>query len=452
MERARKRRSPWARDPDKIARAEAVLRESRALSRDPDRLLRAIAEGKPVRLPRRSDLGVVAALFEAINRGDFAGSPLPPDAEVLRGLVAFCRSETDLLTDQEASGFANALLALSAHREDWVRPLDAWRARSHNAGRQFRSLLRHLVASYDVPAFLDAAWLEGPTPEGVKHQGWYKHVGRGENIRTAEDLPVPLTKKQAHHFLRAPDDFGVPSAFRWALIVDLGGDGRLVRSILRTRIGTTFENEGFWSTVIRFFIAHAELDHAHHGPIIDFLHHQKFVPSAPNPLAGQPGQPPFVPPQPHLCMKGRTPESLLRAIQAWHRDLAEVRAAATAVASWGPSGVAGFVHEEGTDDDRRVYSATELLTAMDLVEEGRAMGHCVASYAHACASGQTSIWSLRMQIGSGRVVRLATVEVRRRDGLVVQVRRRLDKLPTDRELEILRSWSDGGGPQLAYWF
>src|SRR5262249_9746258 len=113
---------------------------------------------------------------------------------------------------------------------DWCKP-------SHNVGRQFRSLVRHMIARYDVPAFLDAAWLAGLTVDAVQHQGWYKHIASGRNIRTAPDLPIPLTKKQAHHFLRAPDDFDIPSAFRWAVIVDLGGDERMVRSILGTWIG-----------------------------------------------------------------------------------------------------------------------------------------------------------------------------------------------------------------------
>jgi hypothetical protein len=448
----KKRRSSWDVDENKVAAAETVLRESRALSRDPERLLRTIAEGKPVRLPLRSEPNVIASLFVSLDRGDAEPFPIQPDVRVLRTLVTYCRSETDLLTDPGASHFANALLALSAHHGDWVRPLDGWRARSHNARRQFRSLVRHLIARYDVPAFLDAAWLEGLTREGVKHQGWYKHVAGGRNIRTADDLPVPLTSKQAHLFLLAPDDLDIASAFRWALVHDLGGDDHLARSILTTRIGSTYGDEGFWASVIRFFIAHPELESVHHGPIIDFLHHQKFVPSIPNPHADQPGQPPLIPPQPNLCMKGRTPETLRRAVSQWHRDLAQSRSAAMAVASWGPSGLGSFAHEDSVGDERRVYEVTELLTARELVEEGKAMSHCVASYAHACGSGQSSIWSLRVRIESGRVVRLATIEVRRRDSKIVQVRRQSNKPPTERELSILRRWGDAGGPGLAYWW
>ena len=251
--------------------------QTKRLPGDPEKLLRAIAERKPARLPIRSEPNVIASLFASLDRGEDEPFPIPPDAEVLRRLVRFCHAETDLLTAQEASRYADALLALSAHHRDWVRPLDAWRARSHNARRQFASLLRHLIARYEVPAFLDAAWLAGLTPEAVEHQAWYKHIAGGRNIRTADDLPVPLTKKQAHHFVRAPADLDIPSAFRWALVVDLGGDDRLARSLLGTRIGLTFEHEEFWASVVRFFVAHPSLSPRHHGPIIDFLHEQKFV-------------------------------------------------------------------------------------------------------------------------------------------------------------------------------
>jgi len=450
--RKTKRRSSWDRDKDKIVAAEKVLRESRSLCRDPERLLRTVAGGEHVRLPVRSESNVIAGLFASLDRGDAEPLPRTPDAEALRKLVIFCRSETDLLTDQGASGYANALLALSAHHGDWVRPLDAWTARSHNASRQFRSLVRHLTARYDVPKFLDAAWLEGLTRDGVKHQGWYKHVASGRNIRTAEDLPVRLTRGQAHHFLRAPEDLDIPSAFRWALVTDLGGDDRLARSVLTTRIGKEFGNEGFWESVVRFFIAYPELEPVHHGPVVDFLHRQKFVPPVPNPPADQPGQTSLSAPHPNLCMRGRTPESLLRVVRDWHRALAESRSAATAVAPWGPSGFAPFAHEEGEGEGRREFEITELLTADELAEEGKAMSHCVASYALACGSGRSSIWSLRVRIESGRVVRLATVEVRRGDGTVVQVRRKSNKQPTERELSVIRRWGDAGGPALAYWW
>ncbi len=354
MQTKKKRKSAWDLDPSRIASAEACLRESRRLLRDPERVLRMLADGRPVKLPLRTDLGVIAALFDAIHRGDYSAAPLQPDLDVLRDLFLFCRAETGLLIDPDAPRFADALLALSAHRRDWIRPLRDWRWPSHNTDRQFRGLVRHLIARYDVPAFLDAAWLDGLTADSVKSQGWYKHIASGRNIRTAPGLPFPLTRMQAHHFLRAPDDFDIPSAFRWAIIVDLGGDERLVRSILATRVGTSLQVDEFWLSVFRFFAANPMLDPSHHGPIVNFLRHQKFEPSVPNPIADRPGQPALIPAQPNLCMKGRTPESVLRAMREWHRSLAQGRAK-TVAASWEPSGFPGFECEVGEGEEGRTF-------------------------------------------------------------------------------------------------
>jgi hypothetical protein len=75
-------------------------------------------------------------------------------------------------------------------------------------------------------------------------------------------------------------------------------------------------------------------------------------------------------------------------------------------------------------EDARRFEFVELLTAEELIEEGREMQHCVASYANSGASARTSIWSLRKRIESGRIIRMATIEVSNKQRAIVQVRRR----------------------------
>ena len=46
-----------------------------------------------------------------------------------------------------------------------------------------------------VPAFLDSAWREGLTATGMTQQNWFKLIGSGQNLRTADDLPLALTNR-----------------------------------------------------------------------------------------------------------------------------------------------------------------------------------------------------------------------------------------------------------------
>ncbi len=442
----RRRRSRWDLDATKIAEAERRLRESERGIRDPEGLFRRLEAGEVIQVPLLSEAALFVHAVGELKRSEVAGTRLAPDAESLRRLLLFCRRRTALALGRGAQRFANALVALSARRDAWIRPLEDWRAPTHNADRQFQSLLKHLMATFEVPSFLEAAWFEGLTPEGIQHQDWYLHVARGKNIRTAEGLPVPLTRMQAHHYLRAPDDLGIVAAFRWAKVIDLGGDDRLARAVLGTRIGSTFGDEPFWDSVVRWFIAHPALHPFQYGPIIDYLRRQKFG----DPDRGSPSDPPRgYPRQPNLCMKGRTPETVLRAVREWHLELA--LATRTVVSSWGPSGIAGFAHHEENGEERRVYEIAELLSTAELSDEGYAMQHCVASYASECASGRTSIWSLTVRLGTGRTIRLATIEVRNRERTIVQVRQRCNKLPTEREFRILARWEDSGGPRRSQW-
>ena len=430
-------------------RAERALKEANSLRRDPERLIRLASQGASVRVPVTSDLYPIVRLFEGIDTGKPDRYPLRPDTAALRRLVLLCRDRTDLLVGRDASRYADALLALSAHHGDWVRPADDWHPRSHNAYRQFHDLVRHLVAVYEVPTFLNTAWLEGLTAAGVVHQRWFLHVAQGRNIRTADGLPMPLTRKQAHLYLRAPDDFDAVSAFRWAQVLDMGGEERLVRSILATRVGTTFEHDGFWATAFRWLVGQPMLDPVHHGPVIDFLHDQKFVASVPNPDAGSPGQPRLIPPQANLTMKGRDADALLRSVTRWHRGLG--RHNSGTVVHWEPTGIEPFRYVEGKGDGSRVYTIAELLSSRELDEEGRAMGHCVGSYARSCASGRVSIWTLRVVDFFGQETRLLTLEIANQGRQIIQARRKHNKTPDPKEVSVLRRWSLAGGPALSKW-
>jgi hypothetical protein len=102
------------------------------------------------------------------------------------------------------------------YRQHWVRSYKDWEPRTHNARRQFASLVRHLFTKYPVPSFMNCVWF------GNDHNyvNWFWHVGQGGNVRTL-DPPVFMTKKVAHHFLEAPYNYSITNALSYSQIINL---------------------------------------------------------------------------------------------------------------------------------------------------------------------------------------------------------------------------------------
>ncbi|NOT42545.1 MAG: hypothetical protein HOP13_18880 [Alphaproteobacteria bacterium] len=341
--------------------------------------------------------------------------------------------------------YLEGLIRLHERRGQWLRDPLAWKVSSHNAGRQFSALARHLLARYDVPLFLDSAWLRGDRGAS-RFRDWFVHIGLGHNMRTAK-TPYPMTKMIAHHFVSAPADFSIEGALMLADIKAMNGGERLAAALMGTRLGQRVERDperrAFWLSVYRFFIANPMLDLAHAGPIVDFLNFQKYesqeVMVGPNRAETRP------PPQPNLTMTRRTPDSLLRQVEDWHGALRAVRANADRF--WKTSGIPGLTLQKGSRDDPdrlQLWTFRELLSGQDLIDNGRALKHCVASYAHSCARGACSIWSLEMRMGNerrGDPVLTVEVDANR---VVVQARGRANRRPDEGEQAMLETWMKKG--------
>jgi hypothetical protein len=237
-------------------------------------------------------------------------------------LLSLIRSQTALLRPSDRAWDTRnhinaAILALAIHHQDWLRPPETWRSTKGSRWPQFTSLAHHLFARYSVPNFMTSAWFETESWQRLPQHDWYKHMGLGNNIRTAR-LPLRFTKAMSYLFSQAPDHFTVFGALRWGQVLGLGGNEDLARAVIATRLGKTFTDEEFWETVLHFFINHPRLDLAHVGPIVDFLQAQKFTLTEGVSVDGVLGPQP--PPQPDYTMKGRTVASVLRQVEEWHRQ------------------------------------------------------------------------------------------------------------------------------------
>lgn len=342
--------------------------------------------------------------------------------------------------------YIQALVTLNRYRGSWIRKLENWAPSTHNSHGQFVSLLNHLFVQYVMPEFMNSVWFRTDRLS-ERYREWYLHVAAGHNIRSAV-LPIPFTKKMAHCFMRSPSHCSIEMAINWANIQALGGDPRLTEAVLASRIGASLKNHAFWTSVIRFFIDNPMLDRAHVGPIVDYLHAQKFKVRE---CVTGPGVVALIqPPQPNLSMKGRSPTSLLKQVEQWHGRLAKSSGAQNTF--FKASGIPGFSQKTG-QHKQNTWQIKELLSGAELIVEGRAMKHCVASYAGACAAGRCSIWTMEYVTPQGTEKR-QTIEVRS-DKTVVQCRGKRNILPTAAECNIIQRWSTTAGlaiaPYLANW-
>lgn len=331
---------------------------------------------------------------------------------------------------QPENTFIDALAALAQWQPLWIRAVDDWQPASHNARRQFGALARHLLAEYDIPVCMDTAWFRGMDDAAQQQQEWFIHIGMGRNIRKAA-IPLEFSKKMAHIFInQAPDNYTIEAALRWAQVIGMGGDDHLADAVIESRLGDHFHEESFWASVLHFFINNPMLDTVHVGPIVDYLHHRRHVPEQ---RVNQEGAVEYLdPPEPNLTMKGRSPDILLRRVDAWHRGLSkEVQKEAR---RWPSSGFNGFtyVDEDPEAGEMRSWTIDEILDLSDLVEEGKVMRHCVATYKSSCINGHKSIWSMKVEFLSSRMTRrVLTIELVNHRRYIRQVRGRNNSRPLD---------------------
>lgn len=356
-----------------------------------------------------------------------------PDTAFLKRIFLYFANLKIEFTDKKSTYAATGsdpidiLTNLARYQGDVIREVETWKPSSHNLQKQVYSFARHLFVKYHIPSFMDTAWHGGLNSQ---YMTWFIQIGQGYNIRTVNGLPIPLTKKEAHLTMEAPKDFTIPQAIRYGQVLNLGGDERLVRQILRTRIGVNFENNEFWVSVFRWLLLHPMLDVAHYAPVVDYIFNQKFVPYRMD-TTGH-----MICAQPNLSMKGRDPETLLKQVEAWHKQLGKEKKGS--FSQWASSGINGFYSKN--DRENVIRMIQEICTQKELINEGRTMKHCAGSYAGSCAQGRISIWKFE-EMSAGGIEKRLTIELDNRTRNIVQARGKYNAIATASDKYWLNQWA-----------
>lgn len=321
------------------------------------------------------------------------------------------------------------ILAVVLRHENWLKNFESWKPITHNPDKQLSCLLRHLLVKYEVPLFMDSAWNRCGRD---LHRDWFIFIGNGGNIRKAKGLPIPLTKKQANYFIQTPDHYTINQAFIFSQILSEGGSVRLADSIKETYLMDLNQNRNdFNLSVIKFFIRHPMLDLVHVGPIIDYIWNQKYVQTIDGIV------------QPNFSMNGRSPESLLNAVDRWHRQLGKEKKGG--IKTWERCSIKEFEIHYGSAQKNtlKIWKIVELCSSKELTLEGRAQKSCVSSYAYSCVNKQCAIFSLRVGVSANIFEIKTTIEVRNRT--ICQIRNKYNKFPNKQEVDIINKWAKKEG-------
>ncbi len=323
---------------------------------------------------------------------------------------------------------ANTITALKLMAEaDWVRPPSTWQPSGKSQERLFRSLAEHVLARFPMPPFLWTAFFANEDTAALARIA--VHIGAGGSLYQAVRsglMPVPLTRKMCHELLSRGGGARFIDAVRKVQVKSAGGDARLFRTWIATRAGRRLQaraGEEFWQTIIAWFSANPMLPQAEVAPLVDYIEHRRAE-------------------APDFCIKGRSLLAMMRGMQQWHGELA--RSKASAGRSFSRSGLEPM----DIDRSRRVRSNhvvefwhfREVLDSKTLADEGRAMSHCVYSYARRIESGECSIWTLTLEDNTGHWRRL-TIEVHLSLRQIVQARGRFNRLPEPRDMLAVDAWA-----------
>ena len=383
-------------------------------------------------------------IYQALQSTDWSSST--------RDYFLFLEEHSKLLKCEK---YTKAVIEILRHKTRWVRPINEWSAPLSNIHIQFSSLVQHLLACFQVPSFLEQAFLTG----NALHQEWFFYIGAGNNIRKHPDIPVPLTKKMAVHFLSTPGSFEIEEGFVYAQIRSIGGSLRLIQALRGYRPMRDFENNSFWVSIFHFLVNQVEPENFQQvGPIVDYIYRQKFEPTL---NMTDRGAIEAVPLEPDFSIKGRTYASIMRLVLAWHHQLNNEQC--KNVLSWAFCEIDAFCHfepakirlvkeggksKEIVEVPPKLWTIRELTSNLELFEEGRKLRHCVSSYVIDCQKGRSTIWTMEVDIESKKK-KVVTIEIAMLKKRVCQVRGRLNRMPKAEEMAVIKRWCLKEGLEIA---
>lgn len=300
-----------------------------------------------------------------------------------------------------------------------VKPLSEWKPTGKSKDRLSVSLLRHYT-KYPVPEFLYQEALENRFGEvfftAAYGGSFHKSLKAHTDFR-------PTKKISAFVWRNTPKSLTLVQAYRRAQTLCFGGSERLAKEIYS--LHAEFPEE-FVEEMIHWFARQGMLDVAQVSPLADFLYHK-------------------LEEDDEYSLKGRTALSVMKAMVEWHNDLGIMRSnyegtkfvePSEELSSWNGSRKVKGSKKEKIEETWRIR---QILSLKALMQEGRELRHCAASYWSSMTGGRVTMWSMTKSSDLEYEKRKGTIEVV--GGKVVQARGFGNSRFTGYERSVLKGWA-----------
>lgn len=290
---------------------------------------------------------------------------------------------------------------------------------------QLKNLFEHLFVKYENPIALSLNLVNLQLDE----LDLMMEILRGKNILKIQNLPMQLTKKEAHLLIH---NYHVHIVFE---------DNVLLRSILvakllmianrpyfltefltscrefNFRLNNFIINFSFWKSVFELFSKNLYYDHGVNlSDCLDFLEDVIKVKEL------------------NYSIKGKTINQIIEDMHDWHLYLHDVARTKKSNTTWERKTMIDFI----INDEPNQYIFKELTSGQELLDETIAMKHCVSTYIEDCYLDNCSIWSFQ-KLEKDSSKRLLTIEVR--NNKIVQVAGLKNRIPKQHELNLIDQWA-----------
>lgn len=277
-----------------------------------------------------------------------------------------------------------------------------------------RELILSLFRNFVVSTVFVEMFVRGELTSNEKQ--WFAHVLCGNNLVTAEGLPINLTRRAAHIF-RCMDghQLSVTRAIVFSGIEAQVNDENYSRRVVNS-IHDLQESE-FWIKTMAILHKNG-LPSQHVTEVMDYIGHKVFVERV------------------QLDIKHKKISNLLNDIDNWHRQLNEASLKRKLNRRLPDAGI----------EDRKIefngseYEITQIRKMIDLYEEGKEMHHCVYTYAGRCMNRSSYIFSLRMIENEEVKTPLITIELR--GSQIVQAKGKYNRRPDETEKNVIQIWAN----------